>query len=231
MPASWASCDPGVGVELHGVELRGELARTRATGICARFMIHSPIPGIRAPLPFARGNGVQPPVNEQPVLRLAEPLEARLLLRVRRRRGLLCVGGIPGGHQPAACQECERVDAKSPDGAAHRGPLPARRFSANFPLAILCSTQYSMQHGNRRDTVNTARQPVPRAAPGRPGAGRARRVASRGVPATPSRSCSRTRASRSTKARCIPCSAASNRRGCSRAPGGSRTAARGATTR
>ena len=41
--------DPGVGVELHGVELRGECLVFAAPGIFARFMIHSPMPGTVLP--------------------------------------------------------------------------------------------------------------------------------------------------------------------------------------
>ncbi len=77
---------PGIGVELHGIELLGAAVRIRVTGILAWFMIHSPIPGMALPFHSPAGMAVEPPMNEQAELRLAEPFHPLVLGRLLGRR-------------------------------------------------------------------------------------------------------------------------------------------------
>ena len=73
---------PLVGVELDRIELPGELLVFLHRDLRA---VHDPLAdaGNAAAFPLAGGNRVEPPVNEEAVLRLVEPLEAFRLCGVR----------------------------------------------------------------------------------------------------------------------------------------------------
>ena len=81
MPASCASCTHSSALNLTGLNCAASFSYS-LTGICERFMIHSPRPSERLPFPLAGGDRVEAPVDEQPVLRLAEPLEPLLSRRI-----------------------------------------------------------------------------------------------------------------------------------------------------
>ena len=96
MPASFASCTQASASNFTGFHCVASCSYS-VTGIRARNMIHSPIPGIALPLPLARRDGVQAPVDEEAELGLVEPGEPRLLrlgrFRWRRLRARCRDGG------------------------------------------------------------------------------------------------------------------------------------------
>ncbi len=60
MPASCAICTHASASNWTGSNVFANCSYS-VTGICARFMIHSPMPGDRLALPFAGGNGNKVP--------------------------------------------------------------------------------------------------------------------------------------------------------------------------
>ena len=113
---------PSVGVELHRIELPGELLVVRDRD--AR-LVHDPLAdaGVALALPFAGRQGVEPPVDEHAEFRLAPPGQARfargfgggLALRARRRRA---VGGEGAGGECKRAREDGREDGQFHDGLA-----------------------------------------------------------------------------------------------------------------
>ncbi len=70
---------PLLGIELHRIELRGQLLVLLDRDLGP---VHDPLAdaGDLLALPFPGGNGIQPPVDEQAELGLAEPVHPRRLL-------------------------------------------------------------------------------------------------------------------------------------------------------
>ncbi len=97
IPASSAICTHSSALNFTGLNWVASCSYS-FTGILARFMIHSPMPGIGLPFPFAGGDAVQAPVDEQAELGLAEPFHFGILGRVRsgRRSRTVRNGGLPG---------------------------------------------------------------------------------------------------------------------------------------
>ena len=89
---------PGVGVELHRVEPRGELLVFTHGDLCP---VHDPFAnaGHGPALPLAGGNGVEAPVNEEAELGLMKPGQALRAGGVGGRRlGRSISGGDSHGH-------------------------------------------------------------------------------------------------------------------------------------
>src|SRR5262249_14818616 len=75
--------DPVVSVEFHRIELTGERLVVPYGNLRA---VHDPLAETEraAAVPLAAGDCVQPPMDEEAVLRVAKPLEAFLSGRIRR---------------------------------------------------------------------------------------------------------------------------------------------------